>query len=133
MKVSKGAKIRNRYNQVPHLTQELSVFCSRGGQKSPLMHVPLCFCYIFLFFEPLVVVPKWQDSHIENGSIIEFSSNNLLTEDLIEIKYMRHLVYTSLQHLLYCFSDIKYCMEHALLLLILHHFKIKNQYNRPYK
>ena len=39
VKVSKGAKIRNRYNQEPHLTQELLVFCSRGGQKSPLMHV----------------------------------------------------------------------------------------------
>ena len=49
------------------------------------------------------------------------------------MKYTRHLVYTSLQHLWYCFSDIKYCMEHALLPLILRRFKIKNQYNRPYK
>ena len=81
---------------------------------------------IFLNHELLSLNGK---THTENGSIIEFSSNNLLTEDLIAIKYTRHLV----QHLLYCLSDIKYCMEHALLPLILRRFKIKNQYNRPYK
>ena len=66
-----------------------------------------------------------------NGSIIKFSSNTLLTEDLITIKYTRFLVlhiFTSSID----FSDIKHSMEHALLSLILR-FKIKNQYNRPYK
>ena len=68
---------------------------------------------------------------IGNGSIIEFSSNTLLTEDLIAIKYTRYLVlhiFTSSID----FSDIKHSMEHALLSLILR-FKIKNQYIRPYK
>ena len=31
--------------------------------------------------------------YIGNGSINEFSSNSLLTEDLIAIKYMRYLVF----------------------------------------
>ena len=70
-------------------------------------------------------------TYIGNGSIIKFSSNTLLTEDLIAIKYTRYLVlhiFTSSID----FSDIKHSMEHALLSLILR-FKIKNQYNRPYK
>ena len=70
-------------------------------------------------------------TYIGNGSIIEFSSNTLLTEDLITIKYTRYLVlhiFTSSIDL----SDIKHSMEHALLSLILR-FKIKDQYNRPYK
>ena len=60
---------------------------------------------------------------IGNGSIIEFSSNTLLSEDLIAIKYTRYLVlyiFTSSIDL----SDIKYCVEHALLSLILR-LKIK--------
>ena len=68
---------------------------------------------------------------IENGSIVKFSSNTLLTEYLIAIKYTRYLVlhiFTSS----FDFSDIKHSMEHALLSLILR-FKIKNQYNRPNK
>ena len=62
------------------------------------------------------------NTYIGNGSIIEFSSNTLLTEDLIAIKYTRHLVlhiFTSSID----FSDIKHSMEHALLSLILR-FKI---------
>ena len=31
-------------------------------------------------------------TYIENGSIIKFSTNTLLTEDLITIKYTRYLV-----------------------------------------
>ena len=68
---------------------------------------------------------------IGNGSIIKFSSNTLLTENLIAIKYMSYLVlhiFTSSID----FSDIKHSLEHALSSLILR-FKIKNQYNRPYK
>ena len=70
-------------------------------------------------------------TYIGNGSIIKFSFNTLLTEDLITIKYTRYLVlhiFTSSID----FSDIKPSMEHALLSLILR-FKIENQYNRPYK
>ena len=61
-------------------------------------------------------------AHTENGSIIELSSDNLLTEDLIAIKFTRYF------YIIYFidFSDIKFCIEHALLLLILH-FAIKNQ------
>ena len=62
--------------------------------------------------------------YIGNGSIIKFSSNTLLTEDLITIKYTRYLVlhiFTSSID----FSDIKHSMEHALLSLILR-FKIEN-------
>ena len=71
------------------------------------------------------------NTNIGNGSIIKFSSNTLLTEDLITLKYTRYLVlhiFTSSIDL----SDIKHNMEHALLSLILR-FKSKNQYNRPYK
>ena len=32
-------------------------------------------------------------TYIVNGSILKFSSNTLLTEDLIAIKYMRYLVH----------------------------------------
>ena len=68
---------------------------------------------------------------IGNGPIIKFSFNTLLTENLITIKYTRlfvlHIFTSSI-----VFSDIKHSMEHALLSLILR-FKIKNQYNRPYK
>ena len=62
------------------------------------------------------------NTYIGNGSIIEFSSNTLLTEDLIAIKYTGFLVlhiFTSPID----FSDIKRSMEHALLSLILR-FKI---------
>ena len=68
-------------------------------------------------------------TYIRNGSLIEFSSNTLLTEDLIAIKYTRYLVlniFTSSIN----FSDIIHSIEHALLSLILR-FKIKNQYNGP--
>ena len=70
-------------------------------------------------------------TNIGNVSIIEFSSNTLLTEDLIAIKYMRYLVlhiFTSAIDL----SDIKHSIEHTLLSFILR-FKIKNQYNRPFQ
>ena len=33
MKESKGAKIRNRYNQVPHLTQDTNIVCKIGFQS----------------------------------------------------------------------------------------------------
>ena len=62
-------------------------------------------------------------TYIGNGSIIKFTSNTLLTEYLIAIKYTRYLVlhiFTSYFDL----SDIKHSMEHALLSLILR-FKIK--------
>ena len=70
------------------------------------------------------------NTYIGNGSTIEFSSNTLLTEDLIAIQYTRYLVlhiFTSS----FDFSNIKHSMEPALLSLVLQ-FKIKNQYNRPY-
>ena len=70
-------------------------------------------------------------TYIGNGSIIEFSSNTLLTEDLIAIKYTRYLIlpiFTSSID----FSDIKHSMKHAVLSLILR-YKIKHQYDRPYK
>ena len=70
-------------------------------------------------------------TYIGNGSTIKFSSNTLLTEDLITVKYTRYLVlhiFTSSID----FSDIKHSMEHGLLFLILR-FKIKNQFNRHYK
>ena len=62
------------------------------------------------------------NTYIGNGSIIEFSSNTLLTEDLIAIKYTRHLVLNIFTSSI-DFSDIKHNMEHALLSLILR-FKI---------
>ena len=57
--------------------------------------------------------------------------SNWLTEDLIGIKYTRYLV-LHIFTLSIDFSDIKHSMGHALLSLILR-FKIKNQFNRPYK
>ena len=55
--------------------------------------------------------------YIGNGSMIKFSSNTLLTEDLIAIKYTRYLVLhkftTSID-----FSDIKHSTEHASITLI---------------
>ena len=56
-----------------------------------------------------------------------------MTEDLIAVKIYEILGFIHL-YSIYCidFSHIKYCMEHALLPLILC-FKNKNQYNRPYK
>ena len=69
-------------------------------------------------------------TYIGNGSIIKFSSNTLLTEDLIAIKYTSYLV-VHIFTLSTDFSNIKHSMEHALLSLILR-FKIENQYNRPY-
>ena len=38
-------------------------------------------------------------THKENGSIIEFSSNKLLKEDLIAVKCTRYLVEYILHHL----------------------------------
>ena len=34
-KVSKGAKIRNRYNQVPHLTQDTNGKVTKNSQQTP--------------------------------------------------------------------------------------------------
>ena len=71
------------------------------------------------------------NTYIGNGSIIEFSSNTLFTEELVAIKYTRYFVLHKITSSI-DFSDIKHSMEHALLSLNLR-FKIKNQYNRPYK
>ena len=63
-------------------------------------------------------------TYIGNGSIIKFTFNALLTEDLITIKYTRYLVlhiFTSSID----FRDIQHSMEHALLSLTLR-FKIEN-------
>ena len=58
------------------------------------------------------------NTYIENGPIIEFSSNTLLTEDLNLIKYTRYLVLHILSSSI-DFSNIKHSMEPALLSLIL--------------
>ena len=71
-----------------------------------------------------MLLPLNGKTFIRNGSIIKFSSNTLLTEDLITIKYTRYLVlhiFTSSID----FSDIKHSREHALLSLMLR-FKIEN-------
>ena len=47
MEVSKGAKIKNRYNQVPHLTQDTN-------GKEPLMVEGITYV-IFMFFFSLVL------------------------------------------------------------------------------
>ena len=70
-------------------------------------------------------------TYIGNGSIVKFSSNTLLNEDLIAIKYTRHMVLHIFTSSI-VFIDMKHSMEHAFLSLILR-FRIKNQYNRPYK
>ena len=84
----------------------------------------------YFYILKLVVVPEWQDLH-RKWVNDQFSSYTLLTEDLIAIKYARYL-FLHIFTLSVYFSDIKHSMLHALLTLILR-FKIKNQYNRPYK
>ena len=64
---------------------------------------------------------------------ILWSSTILLGTSYSQIVVAVILLGMKILCMVYCFSDIKYCMEHALLPLILRRFKIKNQYNRPYK
>ena len=50
LKVSKGAKIRNRYNQVPHLTQDTNgkVTNSQKTPQTPFYVECVRFCFIDL-------------------------------------------------------------------------------------
>ena len=60
-KVSKGAKIRNRYNQVPHLTQLFSILNGdslKGKNMLPMGSI----------FFPLIVAPRSAVSKVKRAT-----------------------------------------------------------------